>query len=103
MNRRPPRCTRTITLCPFTSLFRSLVRNPEFAALPEAVRTAAPKGSRRITSRLALDDGQDLFLHSVEGLHRAHLRVDRVVELLLRSEEHTSELQSLMRNAYAVF
>src|SRR3546814_11672785 len=77
MIRRPPRSTRTDTLFPYTTLFRS--------------RMGA------------------VALHLVGGRreHRApdRLHHDRVVleDLLHRSEEHTSELQSLMRISYAVF
>src|SRR3546814_10164945 len=69
MIRRPPRSTRTDTLFPYTTLFRSLcVDDP-------VVREIIPQVGRPITTY---------------GMHE-------------RSEEHTSELQSLMRNSYAVF
>src|SRR3546814_7351453 len=73
MIRRPPRSTRTYTLFPYTTLFRS--------ALVGAVRAAA---ARRAARR-----GEDGRARG--GCGRA------------RSEEHTSELQSLMRSSYAVF
>src|SRR3546814_13629691 len=84
--RRPPRSTRTYTLFPYTTLFRSgrrylfrpqaLALRNDLQALPEDVRQGADRSSRGT------------------ALHR-HLRT--------RSEEHTSELQSLMRISYAVF
>src|SRR3546814_4951338 len=78
MIRRPPRSTRTDTLFPYTTLFRS------------AGRRAAPDASPPS--------------HCVRGpaaRARAASRPDRSPSR--RSEEHTSELQSLMRISYAVF
>src|SRR3546814_12353921 len=75
MIRRPPRSTRTDTLFPYTTLFRSRQRARRAQRLerqPHAVL--------------------DLFHHRI-GVGLAHAR----------SEEHTSELQSLMRISYAVF
>src|SRR3546814_8378935 len=88
MIRRPPRSTRTDTLFPYTTLFRSICRD-------EAARLPALAALRRL--------GQPCALH--------HLCGDRVDghfqmaarQLAPRSEEHTSELQSLMRISYAVF
>src|SRR3546814_17639084 len=82
MIRRPPRSTRTDTLFPYTTLFRSLL---------SLSRGQADRADR------------DLLLRGLErrwlgpGPRRAG-RPDRS-----RSEEHTSELQSLMRISYAVF
>src|SRR3546814_4054011 len=81
MIRRPPRSTRTDTLFPYTTLFRSLLANPERLAV--------------LRSRLS-----DLswFMRSLsEPIARRANAEDH------RSEEHTSELQSLMRISYAVF
>src|SRR3546814_13074348 len=69
MIRRPPRSTRTDTLFPYTTLFRSRLRDQAADARRRAVEARRPGG---------------------EGI-------------LSRSEEHTSELQSLMRISYAVF
>src|SRR3546814_9183476 len=72
MIRRPPRSTRTDTLFPYTTLFRS------------------PRGGRAVAAREAarpLLCLLPLFTHNVT----------------IRSEEHTSELQSLMRISYDVF
>src|SRR3546814_994168 len=69
MIRRPPRSTRTDTLFPYTTLFRSLERTGP-----------------------------------LKGIHMDHEKlVHEAVTLTKRSEEHTSELQSLMRISYAVF
>src|SRR3546814_2012237 len=78
MIRRPPRSTRTDTLFPYTTLFRS-------AALPWIPR-------ERAGEPLAADIGRAGNARVVD-----HCARDR------RSEEHTSELQSLMRISYAVF
>src|SRR3546814_4197520 len=84
MTRRPPRSTRTATLFPSTTLFRSL------AATLHADGADPPV--RHELSRLA-DGGRAVERHHVSR----HVFLDR------RSEEHTSELQSLMRISYAVF
>src|SRR3546814_3537965 len=75
MIRRPPRSTRTDTLFPYTTLFRSLG-----AAVP--ADREQPRGLARALP------------HAQESTH---------AQLAHRSEEHTSELQSLMRISYAVF
>src|SRR3546814_8765641 len=85
MIRRPPRSTRTDTLFPYTTLFRSrklrgcLLADSLEHDVPEVVEQHARKAPDRI--------GEDV--EQREGQHR--------------SEEHTSELQSLMRISYAVF
>src|SRR3546814_6001038 len=77
MIRRPPRSTRTDTLFPYTTLFRSLAQERIDAGLQ--VGGTVPDRH---------DDAYDSSANfSIEG----------------RSEEHTSELQSLMRISYAVF
>src|SRR3546814_8056193 len=81
MIRRPPRSTRTDTLFPYTTLFRS----------PAA---QARQPGHRDAARLRL------YAHREDRLTRTSLRLRL---LLGRSEEHTSELQSLMRISYAVF
>src|SRR3546814_7111596 len=92
MIRRPPRSTRTDTLFPYTTLFRSRV-------LPDRVR----HGHRHVR-----DLPVPHLLHAVDpGVHadrdRSGLPADGGGHGGLRSEEHTSELQSLMRISYAVF
>src|SRR3546814_3599582 len=84
MIRRPPRSTRTDTLFPYTTLFRS--RRPRGGRGHGG--TASAKGSRAACGSHV---GERLGL-SVRGPLRG-----------CRSEEHTSELQSLMRISYAVF
>src|SRR3546814_3186209 len=91
MIRRPPRSTRTDTLFPYTTLFRSRRRNCERhdrrGAIVEPTRRACPDGRFARLKRKQFEPR----------------RVCRRLQLLSRSEEHTSELQSLMRISYAVF
>src|SRR3546814_2273101 len=89
MIRRPPRSTRTDTLFPYTTLFRSGRVDP----LQPREACVAAYEARGCAAR---DD--DL----VGGGRSALPRVVRV-QRQARSEEHTSELQSLMRISYAVF
>src|SRR3546814_5793437 len=91
MIRRPPRSTRTDTLFPYTTLFRSLVN---------ALR-ALRRGD--VLRWLTLLQFSDLMLDILLGFLALYF-VDVVgVTPVERSEEHTSELQSLMRISYAVF
>src|SRR3546814_3961249 len=93
MIRRPPRSTRTDTLFPYTTLFRSIGRGAiEDTVLGEDVRL----------------DNQIQIGHNVRiGAHTAMAGCAAVAGSATigsyRSEEHTSELQSLMRISYAVF
>src|SRR3546814_10471418 len=100
MLRRPPRSTRTDTLFPYTTLFRSrLHRRIGFPAVKvRAVRVAEQLfqiGAHR-TQRLGRKRRGRLIIEINGAALAAHAA-------LIRSEEHTSELQSLMRISYAVF
>src|SRR3546814_3568044 len=88
MIRRPPRSTRTDTLFPYTTLFRSSYDPTAVSPDLLAITKQTLEEGYRLTSRFA-----------------ATLNVDfkATDNLTLRSEEHTSELQSLMRISYAVF
>src|SRR3546814_8796161 len=88
MKRRPPRSTRTDTLCPYTTLFRS----PGARAHPEP--GGAHRGERRLSGLGPRRKPQQW--------RRAREEASDGVSMS-RSEEHTSELQSLMRISYAVF
>src|SRR3546814_3619210 len=90
MIRRPPRSTRTDTLFPYTTLFRSL-------ALPRK------RHSKIFTNVSATHCPSDSDLPHPSGEHGISRLRKRVNNFLRRSEEHTSELQSLMRISYAVF
>src|SRR3546814_3126304 len=89
MIRRPPRSTRTDTLFPYTTLFRSASQTPARSDRYKP-RNAFPTGVRR-TSCYRPSAG------------RARMKPVLDPVLAVRSEEHTSELQSLMRISYAVF
>src|SRR3546814_9535711 len=95
MIRRPPRSTRTDTLFPYTTLFRSGLLGNLGAA--EALR--AGKLLERAQAR------QEQFEQALaEGANNAAALQKAADNLFAkRSEEHTSELQSLMRISYAVF
>src|SRR3546814_9684989 len=106
MIRRPPRSTRTDTPFPYTTLFRSL-RTPHRARPRPSPSPPASFGQLRSA---ILDQLGAAIL--VLDAHRAgagiedHLEAGADIGLALRptrSEEHTSELQSLMRISYAVF
>src|SRR3546814_7167190 len=92
MKRRPPRSTRTDTLFPYTTLFRSCKMDHGVGA---GVRV--DRGNNESRDQGSLDGAaQHAALNvSSESCGHGTLRV--------RSEEHTSELQSLMRISYAVF
>src|SRR3546814_10082444 len=87
MLRRPPRSTRTDTLFPYTTLFRSDEDQP---LAGEARGDGIERGGEDGVGRDPRGGGVERVDHRVAG------DVDR-------SEEHTSELQSLMRISYAVF
>src|SRR3546814_5136305 len=87
MIRRPPRSTRTDTLFPYTTLFRSPFMHSAWVNDDDAA------GSLPLARKLAESrTGRTLFF-----------REDGSLKRIGRSEEHTSELQSLMRISYAVF
>src|SRR3546814_2676365 len=93
MIRRPPRSTRTDTLFPYTTLFRSHGADEAAAVhLGGAADLRAPRHAGRDAGAADQPAAPPLCPHH----HRALPPVDR-------SEEHTSELQSLMRISYAVF
>src|SRR3546814_6533915 len=89
MLRRPPRSTRTDTLCPYTTLFRSraacTARGPVVSPGPATRRSWMPVRSTIQASLVSSTSVRSWLVRR------------------LRSEEHTSELQSLMRISYAVF
>src|SRR3546814_1775860 len=126
--RRPPRSTRTVTLVPYTTLFRSPIPQParapvrpgrqaglvRFRGLAGLRTPIRPRNSQKSAApmascRPARTDHRD---HSASPAGcspaTAARRGENVSEtkralITVRSEEHTSELQSLMRISYAVF
>src|SRR3546814_979143 len=91
MIRRPPRSTRTDTLFPYTTLFRS---RDDIGSLVDRPHRDVPFGSVKARGRTAPDGRPDAG-RAASGTSGRRPRS--------RSEEHTSELQSLMRISYAVF
>src|SRR3546814_20391176 len=89
MRRRPPRSTRTDTLFPYPTLFRS----HQDTIISTNVRTRLD-GLPRSGEREPNDSGAAVYWEEWNGERRV---------IAIRSEEHTSELQSLMRISYAVF
>src|SRR3546814_8891846 len=116
MIRRPPRSTRTYTLFPYTTLFRSKSKrrgkqNVLGTHRGSARWDAVDRHCRRHCEGHALCFCSELGLsaHQRERIRDRDLRTKsdgllfKVGRALARSEEHTSELQSLMRISYAVF
>src|SRR3546814_8983843 len=98
MIRRPPRSTRTDTLFPYTTLFRSIHsgKNRIVRRIFEHLGYDIIKLDRVIYANLTKKDlprGRWRYLEEKEIIQLKHFR----------SEEHTSELQSLMRISYAVY
>src|SRR3546814_1035913 len=101
MMRPPPRATRTDTLCPYTTLFRSSrdgLSRPRRGAV--AARAAVRAGEPRAA---ALHGHRKDVPEPHAGAAAQGVRRNDPAAPLYRSEEHTSELQSLMRISYAVF
>src|SRR3546814_7198648 len=108
MIRCPPRSTRTDTLFPYTTLFRSFYRHDlrSLARTNEQVAGHSEEINVRLLDMLdALDRSKTAvaILHNFVGFFRRGARCAKPSAHTMRSEEHTSELQSLMRISYAVF
>src|SRR3546814_5103292 len=116
MIRRPPRSTRTDTLFPYTTLFRSNP-SPERAEKGRVLteeNTSMPPSEDGVSPINIVDEMKTSYLDYAmsvivsralpdvrDGLKPVHRRILYAAQE--RSEEHTSEIQSLMRNSYAVF
>src|SRR3546814_11434190 len=98
MIRRPPSCTRTDTLFPYTTLFRSLAL--QFAHFG---RVAARADFGVLDLALAVARGDEHADRREQRQQREHQCHALPWAVQARSEEHTSELQSLMRISYADF
>src|SRR3546814_10638963 len=102
MIRRPPRSTRTDTLFPYTTLFRSASGfRPGAAAFHQRLRS---DGESAMTDPASYRPRPSRLGHLVLKVRDIDRSLSFYTEVVgLRSEEHTSELQSLMRTSYAVF
>src|SRR3546814_1780510 len=89
MIRRPPRSTRTDTLFPYTTLFRSKIRGDQ--------------RRKRPPSTILQHNAWPPRYPKIRSVQRVSTRDRCRGQRCTRSEEHTSELQSLMRISYAVF
>src|SRR3546814_7026903 len=126
MIRRPPRSTRTDTLFPYTTLFRSGQIRLALVSIPVEVYSAARSGAAVTFRQIHKPSGQPIRYEKVvpgvgpvdpgeimKGfefargnyvlLDESEIEAVRLESKRTRSEEHTSELQSLMRNSYAAF
>src|SRR3546814_10190848 len=107
MKRRPPRSTRIVTLFPYTTLFRScLLEGGDDLLAEEANRLhhLLVRDARHLHHDDQLVNARvGVGLHGLADAVRRADTEDAGLERLVRSEEHTSELQSLMRLSYAVF
>src|SRR3546814_2991280 len=116
MIRRPPRSTRTDTLFPYTTLFRSLnalaeaeaapveePAAPQDESLPRQIAEFTQQSAESVATLLSrvLRDLQGLAQIG-EGRGADYAALGQTLLELARSEEQTSELQSLMRTTYAV-
>src|SRR3546814_9702384 len=109
MIRRPPRSTRTDILFPYTTLFRSRRPSPQDGLIHHSDRgvqylamnyTQRLAEAKLVPSVGSVGDSYDNALaETITGLYKAEV----IWRQRSRSEEHTSELQSLMRTSYAVF
>src|SRR3546814_1690403 len=100
MVRLPPRATRTDTLFPYTTLFRSQVGQGRYTALAGAGGLYVDKAGVNATALVADSAWRR---HQMPAYHLIAPGGSGISLVNIRSEEHTSELQSLMRISYAVF
>src|SRR3546814_7099872 len=104
MKRRPPRSTRTDTLFPYTTLFRSEVCWRKFLNAGPFYKADILILGGDITGKaiVPIVESDGKWETTLQEYHEV-LESDEEVQAIERSEEHTSELQSLMRTSYAVF
>src|SRR3546814_10902287 len=96
MLRRPPRSTRTDTLFPYTTLFRSQPGTTIEVQVLTAVQRMVELRRRHQQTTTAQQQAE-------RQLTEGRAAIEPIAQRADRSEEHTSELQSLMRISYAVF
>src|SRR3546814_4604466 len=102
MIRRPPRSTRTDTLFPYTTLFRSQNKGKEIQRLERLYALAWGQSQQRDRAQAHQRQSQLKYEQALDIAMDQQNRRDHAGQRS-RSEEHTSELQSLMRISYAVF
>src|SRR3546814_9832942 len=98
MIRRPPKSTRTDTLFPYPTLFRSRLADAAFVEAELAAAQPFGAARRGLAAFVIACERGGAIVRCEEDQRIVHL-----AHLVERSEEHTSELQSLMRISYAVF
>src|SRR3546814_6221434 len=106
MIRRPPRSTRTYTLFPYTTLFRSaLIRPTALVARLMLERRPSLRRWRECAARPSTTSTTSAMDGSTASKSRVSPRLlhKEAIPACWRSEEHTSELQTLLRIPYAVF
>src|SRR3546814_1607396 len=103
MIRRPPRSTRTDTLFPYTTLFRSGDGRLFVAANYTWSDSKVQVGDGDLAYTLAGNGRPQAASELVQDGSRLQGQSEHLPNVQFRSEEHTSELQSLMRISYAVF
>src|SRR3546814_5596623 len=109
MIRRPPISTRTDTLFPYTPLFRAQVNPPPGTTLFGLTGTdigtllAALATFAVLFALYTVSTVRDPMARRVKSLNERREQLKAGITASTRSEEHTSELQSLMRISYAVF
>src|SRR3546814_8084068 len=110
MIRRPPRSTRTDTLFPYTTLFRSdranRAKSAFLAMMSHELRTPLSTiiGFAEMIEQQAMGPvGNAKYSAYAADIRESGQHLLGITNDILRSEEHTSELQSLMRISYAVF
>src|SRR3546814_8924553 len=102
MIRRPPRSTRTDTLFPYTTLFRSKGYQSATVRLERFIGPLIPYPFETEQHDAHVADARACS-QRIMNAKRQHLPPQALAGTRRRSEEHTSELQSLMRISYAVF
>src|SRR3546814_8567025 len=107
MKRRPPRTTRTDTLLPYTTLFRSR-QEVAWVSAARHINGARRLSLKRYAHTPCCSVRKDTTCpsHQFYVAHRKPCNENvplALPSITFRSEEHTSELQSLMRTSYAVF
>src|SRR3546814_10008852 len=108
MIRRPPRSTRTDTLFPYTTLFRSIERaerlEEEKKGISDDIKDVMGEAKARGYDAKAIKKIMAIRKKKKEEYQEEEAILETYMHALgMRSEEHTSELQSLMRISYAVF